>query len=499
MNNYITKYESLLRNNSSSYWQKKGEIKVLELFHSMAQRVPAYRKYLQNLAIKHQSVKTIADFKQIPPIDKENYLRRYSLEELCWDGSFNKEQWIISTTSGSTGEPFYFPRTNAQDREYALTAELYLRNNFSIERNTTLYINGFAMGAWIGGVFTYQAITDIAQTGKYPLSIISPGIFKPEIIKAINNLGSKFDQIIIGGYPPMIKDMIDDAIQSGIDWSNYNVGFVFSAEGFSEEFRSYIIRKAQLANYYTSTINHYGSVDLGTMAHETPLSIFIRKDLISSPRRYINIFNDFYRLPTLAQYNPLQFYFEEVDERLYCSAYSGIPLVRYDLKDHGGVYGFDEMLALYQSDGISLMEKIKGLELGKSIWRLPFVYVYERSDFIVKLYGANIYPETIRKVLNSYFAKQLTGKFTAEINYDDDHNQYLVINIEMKKGVKQTKVLIKLLTDEITKRLLKENSEFRSNYKESPLRQRPHIVLWEYESSKYFTPGVKQKWVLSEK
>lgn len=499
MHNSIIKHESLLRTNSSSYWQKGGEVKAIELFHNMAERVPAYKKYLKSLSINHHAVKTITDFKQVPPIDKDNYLRKYPLEELCWDGSFNKEQWIISTTSGSTGEPFYFPRTKVQDKEYALTAELYLRNNFDISNKSTLYINGFAMGAWIGGVFTYQAISDIAQSGNYPLSIISPGIFKPEIIKAVKNLGNKFDQIIIGGYPPMIKDMVDDAIRLGLDWSKYNVGFIFSAEGFSEEFRSYIYRKAQLSNYYTSTLNHYGSVDLGTMAHETPLSIFIRKDLISSPRRYMNIFNDFYRLPTLAQYNPLQFYFEEVNERLYCSSYSGIPLVRYDLKDHGGVYGFDEVLELYQSDGKSLLEKINDVKLGKAIWKLPFVYVYERSDFIVKLYGANIYPETIRKVLNKHFARQLTGKFTAAINYDEEHNQRLVINIEMKKGIKQTKVLIKLITEEITKRLLKENSEYRSNYKESPNRQKPYIVLWNYESSKYFTPGVKQKWVIKEK
>jgi hypothetical protein len=56
------------------------------------------------------------------------------------------------------------------------------------------------MGAWIGGVFTYEVIKSIARKKKYKLSIISPGILKHEIIKAVVNLGEHFDQIIIGGY-----------------------------------------------------------------------------------------------------------------------------------------------------------------------------------------------------------------------------------------------------------------------------------------------------------
>src|SRR6202034_2208750 len=113
----------------------------------------------------------------------DNYLRKYRREELCWDGQFSEGQWVISTTSGSTGEPFYFPRTNFQDEYYALTAELYLRENFQIHHHKTLYINAFAMGAWIGGLFTYEAIHRVAQRG-YALSVINPGIYKAEVINS---------------------------------------------------------------------------------------------------------------------------------------------------------------------------------------------------------------------------------------------------------------------------------------------------------------------------
>ena len=68
------------------------------------------------------------------------------------------------------------------------------------------------MGAWIGGVFTYEAIRMVAENGKYPLTIYTPGIFKDEIFKAVENLSPKFDQTIIGGYPPFIKNLISPTL-----------------------------------------------------------------------------------------------------------------------------------------------------------------------------------------------------------------------------------------------------------------------------------------------
>lgn len=492
----ISTAERLLKNTTSEDFIKKGDKRAIELFHLMSKRVPAYKDFLVKNKINPDKIKSISDFQEIPPIDKDNYLRYYPLELLCWDGEFKSKKWVISTTSGSTGNPFYFPRTGYQDDMYSFAAELYLRNNFQIQNKSTLYINGFAMGAWIGGVFTYEAIKTLMERGNYHMSIITPGIFKEEIIKAVINLGDKYDQILIGGYPPFIKDMVDDAILKNVEWEKYNVGFIFSAEAFTETFRDYINEKCKLTNVFTSTLNHYGSVDLGTMAHETPISIFLRRLLIKNPQVYRSFFDNPHRLPTLAQYNPEQFYFEENEGQLFCSSFSGLPLVRYDLKDKGGIYTFKEVKVKLNKSGLDLSKEIDGINLGASIWNLPFVYVYERSDFIVKLYGANIYPETIRKSLQEAELSQLlTGKFTMQIIFDEHHNQFLEINIELKKNVSSSFELEKDIQRIIVAKLLRENSEYKSNYTHTRTRQIPKIVLWPYEDKTYFSPGVKQKWV----
>lgn len=480
---------------SEKEFLKRGEDQALVLFHQMAERVPAYKDFLKKQQIDPDSVKTIEDFRQVPLLDKDNYLRVYPRESLCWDGAFNSKRWVISVTSGSTGEPYYFPREDLQDWQYALLAELYLLNNFHIDKKSTLYIDSFAMGAWIGGLFTYQAIKMVAERGNYPLSIITPGIFKHEILNAVTKLGPEFDQVIIGGYPPFIKDLIDDGIKNGISWKDYDIHFIFSAEGFSESFRDYIGEKANLKNIYLDTLNHYGTVDLGTMAHETPLSIYLRRFALQNKKIYEGLFGNTIKLPTFAQYNPELYYFEEINGTLACSSYGGLPLVRYNLKDRGGVLSLQEVTKLFSDNGFDLDLLLKKEELSNVLFNLPFVYVFERDDFTVKLYGANIYPETIRKsLLKQQINESVTGKFTMSIELDGNKDQYLQVHIELKKDIEKSPELLAMIQETMVETLLNENSEYRSNFSQDPVRLKPQISLWDYEHEMYFKPGGKQKW-----
>lgn len=468
---------------------------ALKLFHEMSARVPAYKEFLKQSGVNPKNIRTIKDFENVPPVNKDNYLRKFPRDKLCWDGDFKDNSWVISTTSGSTGQPFYFPRTNEQDMQYALTAELYLRENFNIQEKSTLYIVAFPMGAWIGGVFTYEAVRTVAERGGYNLSIITPGIHKKETINAVKQLGSSFDQIIIGAYAPFLKDILDDGIREGIDWKNYDLGFVFSAEAFSEAFRDYVIKKTGLKNAYTSSLNHYGTVDLGTMSHETPLTNLIRRTTIKDHDLYRSIFGDITKVPTLTQYIPEMFYFEQVNQNLYCSTYSGIPLVRYDLKDHGGVMTLEEIEKKLKNRGLDLKDEASRVGLKNKPWNLPLVYVYERSDLSVSFFAFQIYPEIIRRALqDSRLENDITGKFMMSVVYDKTGQQKLVINTEMKASVVKTKTLSNTIEGIITKQLLADSSEYREVHKLYGKKVYPEIILWTYEDPTYFKPGTKQKW-----
>lgn len=491
----VPRLEKLLKSKPESYWLKRGERMALDLFHQMAQRVPAYQDFLKQQSINPNRIRTISDFKQLPTIDKDNYLRQYPRQALCWDGKFSSERWVVSSTSGSTGEPFYFPRTDLQDEQYALTAELYLRENFQIYNKKTLYIDAFAMGAWIGGLFTYEALHRVAKKG-YPLTIITPGINKAEVIRSVRQLGPDFDQVIIGCYPPIMRDIIDQGIDEGLDWGAYNLGIVFSAEGFGEEFRDYIADHGKLSNIYTSTLNHYGTVDLGTMSHETPLSILVRRQAAQDKKLFTGLFGAISKQPTFTQFLPEMFYFEAINESVICSSYSGLPLVRYDLKDHGGVASLHNTSEVYKTNGKDLSTELRAAGLASTAWNLPFVYVYERSDFSVNLVGGVIYPEEIRKVLlTASLHKHLTGKFMMEVVQDTQMNSKLVVHIELKQHALNNQNLSREIQKTIVDALLKDNSEYASNYVSYGKKLWPSIKLWPYAHNLHFSGQGKQKWV----
>jgi phenylacetate-CoA ligase len=489
--------ESELRSRPETAWEKLGQQRALALFHAMAVRVPAYKAFLSKHHINHEHIKTIEDFKTIPTIDKDNYLRTYDRKDLCWDGDFKNQRWIISTTSGSTGKPYYFPRQSDQDWQYAVMAEMYLRSNFDIQNKSTLYIVAFPMGAWIGGLFTYEALKIVADKSDYKLSIITPGIHKKEVIEAVKSLGKDFDQIIIGSYAPFLKDILDDGIREGVKWSDYNLGFVFSAEAFSELFRNYVIKKTGLKDQLRGTLNHYGTVDLGTMSHETPLSIMLRRQAMQSLDLYKTLFGREDKVPTFTQYNPALFYFEENDDHgLYCSAFSGLPLVRYDLKDSGEVLGFEEAKKRLAKLGIDQDKLVKEAKITDTVWQLPYVSVYERNDFSVSFYAFQIYPEMIRRPLQDESLEDaITGKFTMLVEFDDSGQQKLQINIELKADREEDEKLREHVLSTIVESLLAESSEYRETHAMYGETVHPDLVFWPYEDVTYFRTGTKQKWV----
>ncbi len=231
------------------------------------------------------------------------------------------------------------------------------------------------------------------------------------------------------------------------------------------------------------------------MAHETPLAILIRRLAIANPDLYKSIFGQIHKLPTLAQYIPEQFYFEASGPSLYCSAESGVPLVRYDLKDHGGLIGLSQMEELFADHNINLREEASKAGI-KRIWNLPFVYVYERSDMSVSFFAFQVYPETVRHALHEKeFSGFVTGKFSMMVEYDSVGRQELILHVEIKPGTQVSEKFNNELQRAITERLRKDNSEYSRTYEEYGDKIMPKLQYWNYEDQTHFRSGTKQKWV----
>lgn len=493
-NKLAEKAKSLIREKKDSYWRQREKKMVLELFRSAANRVPAYKDFLRKHKINPNSIQTIKDFQLLPPIDKENYLKKYPLDKLAWDGELRKPL-IFTSTSGSTGEPVYFARNHKIDWQSSVIHELFLENSKINRKEPTLVIVCFSMGVWIGGLITYQAFEIVGERG-YPLSILTPGINKEEIFKALERISPEFKQTVLAGYPPFIKDIIDGAPERGINLKKLNIKLLFAAEPFTEKFRDYVSRKVRIKNVLQDTMNIYGSADIGTMAFETPLSILARKITFGKPKVYQDIFSSINKTPTLAQYIPSFISFEEEHGEILLTGDNAIPLVRYAIGDNGGVFSYRQISQLFSSHGIDLQREAKKMKISDKTYQLPFVYIYERKDMSTTLYGLQIYPETIREVLlESPFNKVLTGKLTLISKFDKNQDQYLEINLETQKSRKVSRVFENQLLNEIAKNLRLKNSEYRELSDFLRSRALPKLVFWPPEDPLYFKPGIKQSWV----
>jgi len=461
------------------------------LFRRAASMVPAYKKFLVDNNFRSSQIKSVADFYKIPPTNKKNYIRKYPLRERLWNGRLDSEM-VFTSSSGSTGNPQYFPRSSRVDETARKVHEKFIKLGTS--KGGVLVVDAFSMGIWIGGLITYQSFVSAARFSGLPVSVITPGINKNEILRILSDLAPQFEEVILCGYPPFIKDIVEEAKNRKISFKKFRLRFLFAAEAFSEEFRNYLCRAAGVKDPILDTMNIYGSADIGVMAHETPASIAVRRLAVKNKRLFESLFGQTTKIPTLAQYDPDDIYFETNNGELLLTADNVAPLIRYEIGDNGGVYQQEQIHDIMKGQGLDLRRVLKGKAAGFHSAN-PFVYIFERKDFSTSLYGLQIYPETIKNaILTNDLAKDLTGRFTMETKYDRRQNQYLEINLELKDQKEKSKRLKQKAIRLITDFLRNKNIEYRELYTHLKKRANPHIVLWPYGHPKYFNFGVKQIW-----
>lgn len=489
-----------LYKNDSGAWARITRETILKRFREAHRRVPAYKKFLESAGVDPASIRGVKDIAKIPPMSKANYLRAHPWDTLCAAGSLASEPLVLTATSGSTGEPFYIPRTDEAHEAATVFHHIFIERRGLDPRKPTLVVVAFGMGVWIGGVLTYEAFRRISERG-WPLTVITPGVSKKEIFDALKRVGTSHEQLILCGYPPFIKDVIDDGTSHGIKWKRWDMRVVCAAEAFSEHFREYIMRKTGMKDPYRDIMNIYGSAELGTMATETPISILLRRLATKNKKLYSMLFTDAHRLPTLAQFIPHFVSFEAGDGgRVYATGGTALPFIRYDIGDNGGVFSFVDAVRICKETGIDLAAEARRSGIRDTLMELPFVYLYERADLSTKLYGAIMYPEHVRAGLQKrMFERVITGRFTMTTEHDADHNEYLEINMELRPGAKDARSIKQALIGSVVQSLCAANSEYNNNHVSMPERVVPRVVFWPHEHPKYFPPGIKQKWVIPSK
>jgi phenylacetate-CoA ligase len=460
---------------------------VLHLFHDAARTVPAYADFLTSAGIDPGRIRSAADFNRLPLLTKDNYLSRYSLPERCRGGRLDGCD-MVAVSSGSSGAPTVWPRSVLDERVVAARFEQVFRDGFLAGERPTLAVICFALGSWVGGMYTAACCRHLAAKG-YPITTVTPGNDVTEILRVVAELAPLFDQVVLAGYPPFIKNVIDAGLAQGIDWPAYRVKLVLAGEVFSEEWRDLMGRRAGLSAPLADSASLYGTADAGVLGTETPLSVSVRRFLASHPDALRELTGES-RLPTLVQYDPMTRYFQAAGSTLLFSGDGAAPLVRYHIADEGGLVGFEEMLAFCARHGHDPLAEV-GEQRGAP--RLPFSYVFGRSMFTVSYFGANIYPENVTVALERPAVSDwVTGKFVLHTAETADRDLELRVIVELAPGQAGSADRAAELAAAIRAELRRRSSEF-AHYVPEPA-QLPVVDLRPAGDPEYFAPGVKHRY-----
>ena len=430
------------------------------------------------------SVESIGDFEQLPVTSKKDYIDRYSLDELCLDGKLDRA-YTIERSSGHSGGSYYWLRLPEEDELFPSYLEHAFVQFYGMDKKSTLVLITLTLGTWTSGEKMAQALREVAATGKYALTVMAPGTNLEEILEITRDLGPLYDQMVIVGYPPFVKTVLDEGVRRGIDWPSIGVKIGLGGEGYSEPWREHVASMIGIDSRIDllAVSGGYGAADIGmTVGREYPVTVMIRKMCTDNPSLARALFQDsrgnHATLPSLLQYNPASCYIESVNHELAFSVLTGIPLVRYNIRDAGGVITFDKMMAVLGEHGHDPVAELQAIGYGaEQVWKMPFFYVYGRSDGTVSIVGANVFPENVQSILaDAHDSDVVTFKLKVETT--SEFSQRLVISLEHQAGslteLEETELSAHYYAL-LVEGLRKVNADFRQSHAENPEAADPII------------------------
>lgn len=431
-----------------------SQARARRAFFRAARQVPAYAQFLTQRGMQGNAA---------PEMDKENYVQSFPIEARCVGGRIPARYVTIDESSGSTGTPFNWVRSEAERRHAQLLISYFADYCFGTGPRIT--INAFSMGAWATGLnmgIAMERNSIVKNTG--------PDVDK--ILHTLQIFGPHHHYLILG-YPPFLKHLIDVADAQRFPLHDYHLDALVGGEGMSEGLRDYL--QHRLARVFSG----YGATDLEiAIAGETPVCVAIRRLARDNPAVRQALFGDDSRLPMLFQHNALTHFIEvnAEDELLITITRSDMlsPRVRYNVHDQGGVCRYDEMAAKLAGLGIDIATL--GEQAGVVRLRLPFVWVYGRRDYTISVMGANIYPEDLEQCL--YAEPELaaiTHSFCLSLSESADGQVRPCFLFELK--VQPSERLREHFAAAMTTRLIALNADFRAAWHEYPQAMEPEVRL----------------------
>jgi phenylacetate-CoA ligase len=392
-----------------------GEWRAWLAFEHARNDVPAYAAFVAEHGASVRVHGLIPDFSAVPETSKENFVKRWSVEERCVGGRLPERGAVIDESSGTSGEPSNWVRGPEERRDGRKLLHLGIRH--SLGEKPFFVVNAFALGPWATGMNLSMAIVDIAV-----LKSTGPDVSKIENTLRMFGPGYRY---LVCGYPPFLKQLVDTA---DLDWSAYDCLAAVGGEGMSEALRTYLQRA------FRQVYSSFGASDLEiNIAAENDFTIAFRRLLASEPRLAELLALPEGGTPMVFQYNPLDYLVETNDEGelviTICRLDTTAPKIRYCIHDLGCVRRFPQVREALAAVGV------RPEELSPDWIDLPLLFHYGRSDSTVAFYGANLAVADVQEVvLTVPQLAECVAAFVLVLSEDGEANKTLELAFELRAG-----------------------------------------------------------------
>ena len=420
-------------------------------FIKAKKRVPAYKSFLKAHNFSKPSFSgLVPNIHEIPEIDKENYIKKFSIDARCVAGKIPTKNIIIDESSGSSGTATNWVRGLKERKRNAKMIEFGMRT--LVGKEPLFIINAFALGPWATGVNVTMSCVSFSK-------LKSLGPEKEKIENTLKQFGKNHNYVIMG-YPPFLKYLVDT---SEIEWDKFNIAFIFGGESMSEGMRDYLFQKG-IKKVYSSL----GASDLElNISAENDFTISLRKLLRSNQSLQSKILKHTGALPMIFQYNPTDFLIESSDigELIVTIGRPDYiaPKIRYNIHDRGHTLSLKDLYSILKSLNISLDI------LAKPQTDLPLLLHYGRADMTVSFFGANISPTDVNEVIYSIpELSEIVNSYNLSINEDKEGTKKLIISLEVQKGETTELVDLEKIQATFFENLSKINQDFREVIKMLP-------------------------------